>query len=316
MLALTSARVAAALAVALAACTQPPPRSPAATTTTTTTPGTAAPPSGERRGEDRPGAATPAEEAPAILRLASWNLRRLGHGEKRLDLAARLIAAEDVVVLQEVMTPDGVTSLLEHLPGWAAVVSPGPVGKSGYAEHYAVIYRSAALEVVDSYTVDDPDDRFTREPFVACLRSGQFDFCILTIHVVFGDRVGPRDAEIAALAPLVAGLSSRSKERDWLIIGDFNRPAKARSFAALEKGGFAMATADRVVPTSLGKRGYASDYDHLLLDPAATREWRQDCDRVDFVALACDGDFGRCASDVSDHAPIHATFSTTGPDDD
>src|SRR5688572_9840269 len=52
----------------------------------------------------------PAAEAPRgrPVRLASWNLKRLGHGKKRLDLAARVIREHDVVALQEVMNPEGV----------------------------------------------------------------------------------------------------------------------------------------------------------------------------------------------------------------
>ena len=302
----TASRVALILLVAAAGCTRPRPAAPASTT--------ARPP----RAATRPTAPRPepAREAPATIALGSWNLRRLGHGTKRLDLAARLIASHDVVALQEVMSPAGVRALLEHLPGWDAAISPAPVGRAGYAEHYAVLYRRDAATVTESFTVDDPDDRFTREPFVACLRAGAFDFCVLTIHVVFGGRVGPRDAEIAALGPLLDALAKRTGEHDWLVIGDFNRPARAASFAALAGRGFHMATGERVLPTSLGRGGYKNDYDHLLLDPTATTEWRHDCDRVDFVAESCAGDFDRCASELSDHAPIRATFVTAGPDDD
>jgi endonuclease/exonuclease/phosphatase family metal-dependent hydrolase len=298
------ARTAALLAIlAAAACTRPAPAAPRPARAAT---------------RPRPPALRPPVTAPPdrAITLGSWNLRRLGHGEKRLDLAARLIAEQDVVALQEVMSPAGVTALLAHLPGWAAAVSPGPVGRSGDAEHYAVLYRTGAAAVTSSFTVDDPGDRFTREPYVVCLRAGAFDFCLLTIHVVFGSRVGPRDAEIEALGPLLSELAHRTGERDWLVIGDFNRPARAASFAPLAQRGFTMATGARVLPTSLGRGGYKSDYDHLLLDPTATTEWRHDCERVDLVARACGGDFERCASQVSDHAPIRATFSTAGPDDD
>jgi endonuclease/exonuclease/phosphatase family metal-dependent hydrolase len=302
--------IGALLFIAASGCTPPRPVTPGGTSTTPADrPDLALPPA-----ETLPPA--PEEVAPPALVLGSWNLRRLGHGEKRLDLAAQVIAAHDVVALQEVMSPAGVHALLEHLPGWDAAISPAAVGRAGYAEHYAVLYRRDAASVTDAFTVDDPADVFTREPFVVCLRSGAFDFCLLTIHVVFGDRVGPRDAEIAALGPLVDELARRGAERDWLLVGDFNRPARTRSFAALAQRGFRMATGERVVPTSLGRTGYKSDYDHLLLDPSATTEWRQDCERVDFVADSCGGDFARCATDVSDHAPIRATFATAGPDDD
>jgi endonuclease/exonuclease/phosphatase family metal-dependent hydrolase len=262
-----------------------------------------------RRPHERP-------RPPRLVHLSSWNLKRLGHGSKRLDLVARVIQQQDVVAIEEVMTPEGVDELLRLLPGWAALVSPVAVGRAGYAEHYAVLYRKDAVRPLESFTVDDPRDEFAREPFVACLASGAFDFCVVIIHVVFGGTVGPRDAEIAALGPLLDRLASRSGERDWLVIGDFNRPASAHSFDALFGRGFAMATGDRLLPTSIARGGYKSDYDHLLLHPGRTREWRSDCDRIDIVADDCGGDFATCARDLSDHAPIRATFDTGGPDDD
>jgi len=300
-----SARLAVLLAlaaVALAACPGPG-RKPASL---------AAP--GRRPPHARP--RPPVAPAPRLIHLASWNLKRLGHGTKRLDLAARVIARQDVVALEEVMTTGGVDELLQRLPGWGALVSPAPVGRAGYSELYAVLYRKDTVRPLESFTVDDARDEFAREPFVACLAAGGFDFCTVVIHVVFGGTVGPRDAEIAALGPLVDRLASRSSERDWLIIGDFNRPASAHSFSALISRGFAMATGDRLLLTSIARGGYRSDYDHLLLQPGNTREWRSDCDRIDIVADDCGGDYAACARDLSDHAPIRATFDASGPDDD
>lgn len=295
------------LALALAACPAP----------------AAAPARTQAPAARRPAAPREARPAPPVptrrpipIRLASWNLKRLGHGTKRLDLAVRVMRELDVVALEEVMTPRGVDELLALLPGWAALVSPAPVGRAGYAEHYAVLYREDALRPVESFTADDPADEFVREPFIACLAAAEFDFCLVVIHVVFGGTVGPRDAEIAALGPLVDKLVARSAERDYLVIGDFNRPARSRSFAALTGRGFTIATNGRLLLTSIARGGYRNDYDHLLLHPGRTREWQQDCERIDIVAEMCGGDHATCTRDLSDHAPIRATFDASGPDDD
>ncbi len=247
-------------------------------------------------------------------RVLSWNLKRLGHGKKRMDLVARMLAREDVAVLQEVMTPAGVHRLLAHLPGWSAVISPRAVGRGGYAEHYAVLYRRARVRLLRSFTVDDPSDQFVREPFVVCLKVRAFDFCVVTVHVVFGRTVGPRNAEIEALGPLLDRLMRRSRERDWLVVGDFNRPARAGCWGPLAERGWTMARLP--VPTSISARGYRNDYDHLLLNPRHTREWTREAERLDFVTSLCRGNFAWCLAQVSDHAPIYAAFSTAGPDDD
>jgi len=250
------------------------------------------------------------------VRILSWNLKRLGHGQKRMDLVARLVAASaDVAVLEEVMTPAGVQRLLAYLPGWSAAISPRAVGRGGYAEHYAVLYRRDRVTRLRSYTVDDRADQFAREPYVVCLEARAFDFCLVTIHVVFGRTVGPRDAEIEALGPLLDRLMRTSRERDWIVTGDFNRPARAGCWSALGARGWIMTTRGNAL-TSLGARGYSSDYDHLLINPRYTREWTQVGDRLDSVARLCRGDFAWCKAQVSDHAPIYATFATGGPDDD
>lgn len=252
----------------------------------------------------------------SVGRVVSWNLRRLGHGTKRMDLVARLLAGQDVAVLQEVMSPAGVRQLLAYLPGWAAVVSPRAVGRAGYAEHYAVLYRRDRVSLLRSFTVADPSDEFAREPFVVCLREGAFDFCLLTIHVVFGRTVGPRNAEVEALAPLVEQLMRATRERDWIIAGDFNRPARADCWSPLAAHGWTMTTEARRVATSLSARGYQNDYDHLLINPRYTREWTRQADRLDVVSRVCGGDFAWCVAHVSDHAPIYAAFRLGGPDDD
>jgi endonuclease/exonuclease/phosphatase family metal-dependent hydrolase len=251
-----------------------------------------------------------------VARLVTWNVRRLGHGKKRMDLVARVLAGHDLAVLQEVMTPAGVQRLLRHLPGWSAVISPRPVGRGGYAEHYAVLYRRAAFRVMTSFTVDDPDDLFAREPFVVCMKARAFDFCLLTIHVVFGRLAGPRNAEVEALGPLLDRLRRGTTERDWIVAGDFNRSARAACWAPLAARGWSMTTERRRVPTSLSARGYRNDYDHLLVNPRYTREWTRRADRIDMVGRVCNGNYAWCLANVSDHAPIAATFSLAGPDDD
>jgi exonuclease III len=252
---------------------------------------------------------------PSQVRVLSWNLKRLGHGKKRMDLVARMVATADVAVLQEVMTPAGVQRLLAYLPGWTAAISPRAVGRGGYAEHYAVLYRRDRVSRLRAYTVDDRADQFAREPYVVCLKARAFDFCVITIHVVFGRTVGPRNSEIEALGPLLDRLMRTSRERDWIVTGDFNRPARAGCWSPLEARGWIMTTRASAL-TSLSARGYSNDYDHLLINPRYTREWTHDGDRLDSVGRLCRGDFAWCIAQVSDHAPIYATFATGGLDDD
>lgn len=256
--------------------------------------------------------------AADTIRIGAWNLKRLGHGEKRLDVVAEVIDHEmDVVALEEVMEPGVVQELVGSLPGWQAVVSPDAVGQNGYEEHYAVLYRADRVSVTKSFTMDDPRDELAREPFVACLKAGAFDACVVAFHAVYGKGgVKLRDDEIEALGLLVMDLKAAGPEKDWIVVGDFNRPHTAPGFGVLTDGGWACALGAAPTPTTLGMKAYGKPYDHVLVDAGATGELRGGAVRYDLVAGPCNDDFGWCRDEVSDHAPVIARFSTAGPDDD
>jgi endonuclease/exonuclease/phosphatase family metal-dependent hydrolase len=254
------------------------------------------------------------------VRVGTWNIKRLGHGETRLDLVAEVVSTLDVVAVQEVMNAEGVRLLLDELPGWEAAIAEKPVGRNGYEELYAILYRKDAVSLTRSFTVEDPDDLFAREPFVACFRAHRFDFCVVTIHVTFGGKVQPRDEEIERLGLVAEDLRSETAEggveRDILVMGDFNRPDGASGFDWLHDAGWRCVLDPAATPTSIGKKGYASAYDHILIDRAHTTEWTGRAARIDLVATVCKDDPAWCIDYVSDHAPVWTSFVSSRPDDD
>ena len=81
-----------------------------------------------------------------------------------------------------------------------------PVGQEGssYRERYAFLYYKGLVSVVkdgELYpdAVDGTDD-FVRDPYWATFRAGRFDFSVVVVHVVWGDRVAERQAEVMELA--------------------------------------------------------------------------------------------------------------------
>lgn len=268
-------------------------------------------PEGERAETRR----DPRESDGTPLRVATWNLKRLGHGDKRLDRIAPIMDGFDVVAVQEVMSRDAVGELLEHLPGWKAEISARAVGRGRYTEWYAVLYRPERVAVERAFMLDDARDAFAREPLVVCMRAGDFDFCLVVMHVIYGREARARDAEIDALGARLATLRADSAEKDWIVVGDFNRMPRAPGWDRLRRAGWSFAAGGEVA-TSVGKGGYRNAYDHILVDTDHTLELDGKARRVDFVARACASDFDACSVDVSDHAPVTATFRVTGPDDD
>lgn len=256
-----------------------------------------------------------ARPAAAHVRVATWNIKRLGHGDKRLDLVAHAFGAFDVVAVQELMNTEVVDALLAHLPGWRATATSRPLGRSRYAEHYAVFYRAATVELTSERIVDDPTDAFARDPYVACFAASATDFCVVTIHVVYGKTVAPRDAEIAALGDTVAAARAATAEKDWIVVGDFNRSGTRPGWTTLLDAGWRFTLGDGTVPTTIGKTGYRNPYDHILVDPSHTAT-AGEARAVDIVAELCAGDFALCAATVSDHTAVTLTLDATGPDDD
>ena len=249
------------------------------------------------------------------VRVGTWNIKRLGHGKKRYDLVAKQIEENfDVVAVQEVMNPTGIEDLLKKLPGWSAAVTP-EVGKKGYYERYAVLTRDSIAKLTSVKIVDDKNNTWTREPMLACVAASKVDFCLLSNHIVFGDKVEDRDKEIEALAPLAASIRDSSKEKDIIVVGDFNRPGNTPGFKTFEKFGFKLGDSGDM-KTSLGSGEYASAYDHVVLDPRYTKEWLGSVKRIDMVAEVCTGNFKFCSSEVSDHAPVMFVLDNKQADDD
>lgn len=264
------------------------------------------------------GTSSHAVTAAGTVRVGTWNVKRLGASTKRVDLVANVIDQNfDVIALDEVMTPAGLQQLMSYLPGWSATLSDRAVGENGYFEYYAVLTRNGVASVTSARVVDDAADEWVREPMVACVKASNTDFCLVTTHVVFGDRVGPRDLEIQALGRLVTNLRNATpNESDYIVLGDFNRSGAAKSFGAFSSQGFRFSDDGLTKTTTSALNGWVNPYDHVLLDEVVTHEWTGTTGRVDYVASACGGDFTFCNSLVSDHAPLGFVLETSGVDDD
>ena len=105
-----------------------------------------------------------------------------------------------------------------------------PVVGRGSKERYAFLYKPSAVSVVrrgELYPdAADGKDDFARDPYWATFRAGEFDFSVIAVHVIWGDRVGPRKAEVRALADVYRYVQdANGDEDDVLLLGDFNRNA-------------------------------------------------------------------------------------------
>ncbi|XP_058565932.1 LOW QUALITY PROTEIN: deoxyribonuclease-1-like 2 [Neofelis nebulosa] len=112
----------------------------------------------------------------AALRIGAFNIQSFGDS-KVSDPAcggviAQIVAGYDITLVQEVRDPDlsAVSALMEQINSVSrheySFVSSEPLGRDQYKEMYLFVYRKDAVSVVDTYQYPDPEDAFSREPFV------------------------------------------------------------------------------------------------------------------------------------------------------
>ncbi|MBL4687623.1 MAG: endonuclease/exonuclease/phosphatase family protein [Nannocystaceae bacterium] len=256
------------------------------------------------------------------IRVGSWNIRRLGHAKTDLAAVASVLATFDIVAIQEVMTREVVEELEARLPDHRILLTDTPRPATGsYREYYGFVYRQAAFDPVMNTFYPDPDDAFVRDPFIACFDGGAVvgRLCLLTVHIVWGDRVAERKAEILQIDDALRWGQRAELKAQWIVLGDFNRPfddgdrddEPEEEWAELVAPGepdASMIFVGPEMPTTIGASGYANAYDHCFVSGQLRKHVRT-ARRFDLVAEVCDGSFQRCRASVSDHAPYFVELS-------
>jgi deoxyribonuclease-1-like protein len=236
------------------------------------------------------------------LRVASYNMERLGQNRKDYAALARVVSRFDLVAAEEVMNPAGMARLMEKLgEGWSDFMSPEGEGSRRYQEHYGFFYN----ESVELVTVlgEFPGRTFFRPPFGARFRvkATGFSFTLVACHVIYGRDEAARAAEISHLGEVYRWFEEKTGGRGSTVIaGDFN-DERASDFSSLSSLG------DRdVLPgtgTTIGKHGPDHDYDHIFVPPGLLS--RVKAADVDYWTT----DYSRSRRLVSDHFPVYAVLT-------
>lgn len=266
------------------------------------------------RGLSLPGAVfllllLPAASLPAQT-LTTWNIRILSDNsrdDRELDQIASLLELSDFVAVQEVRDSVVLDRLMERMEGWDYILSL-PVGR-GVKEFYAYLYRTDLFEVLGApYTLNDGEDLFIREPFVAHFRSGSFDFTIITIHSIYGDTKAVRREEAALLDEVIRYVDDENgAEADVILTGDFNLPGDDKAWEM---------DFDYLVPSQLKTTiTDTSSYDNIWIGPS-TMEVSRDVSLYPFDELLYGNDDKTASREVSDHRPVSVELRTNLPDDD
>ncbi len=249
---------------------------------------------------------------PDRIRIATWNVRMLSSNsrdDRELAKIADMIAQFDIVAIQEVRDTRVLDRLQRRLPGWSYVASR-PVGTAAHKERYAYFWQADRVDLLgDAATVEDPSDILIREPFAATFSSGDFDFTLCTIHVLYGTSVPARRREIRVMDELVAAVqAANGAEDDVILLGDFNFPPDDPGW---QLDGY-RALVHEPNRTTIGSR---SLYDNIWLDPRRTVEFDDAVGIVAFDESDYAGNLDVASREMSDHRPVWATFETTRDDD-
>ena len=202
-----------------------------------------------RRWRDtKPGRAIPAKTANSLL-LATWNIANLGaqdRGPKDYALLAEVISWFDIVAIQEVKDDrkglDGIVAQLSS--SWRTLYSDA----AGNDERMTFLYHSrkvkprelngeVAVAPSDLKNVTLPDttvakfEGFDRNPYIASFQTKTMVFCLVNVHLYYGDDSATEALERRALEAFAVAQwckrESKSKHALTPIIaalGDFNLP--------------------------------------------------------------------------------------------
>lgn len=262
----------------------------------------------------------PATPPPVIqgpnrpIRIATWNLRKFSE-RARPDLVtiAKLIKDSefDLIAIQEVQEQGQAVQRLRRQLGepWRHLISD----RTGNNERFAFLYRADLIEPLGEprFILSPNASVFNRVPFEADFRAGNFDFKLITVHLWYGDS-GPNDRrqrEAVALANYAGSTLASSREKDLIVLGDFNEFRSARYLDAFQDHAFRRLITE---PTNLSS---TEIYDNLLICSQYTPEYANRAGVVRFDETLFQDD-KTASDDISDHRPAWADFRTDLPDDD
>ena len=174
------------------------------------------------------------DRQPNSLIIGSWNIRAFDDGIPRMDESyhyiAEIIDHFDVCALQEVKTNLAPLHRLLNLlgPNWDYFVSDVSTHKGGNKERMAFVYNNKRVffrnligEIVLSKEDLIAGEQVARSPFFASFQAGWFKFSLCSVHILYGDDLGLRAAEIKIIADTLVK-RAESEDQVHILLGDMN----------------------------------------------------------------------------------------------
>jgi endonuclease/exonuclease/phosphatase family metal-dependent hydrolase len=246
------------------------------------------------------------------IKLATWNIRYLStvsRDDAELSQIADILKRYDLIAIQESRDTTVLSRLENIMPGYDYLAFD-PVGAT-QKEIYTYFYKTAVISPIDiSYLFPDPNDYFIREPYVASFKAGNFDFTLVTIHVLYRDSEAERREEIKLLDDVLAQVDiDNGIENDTIRLGDFN----------FDRGDFGWQITTHYAVVSPEQKTTITDtssYDNIWINPEETKKYDDNLEIYRFDEIMFDNKDDEASLAVSDHRPVSVIFRTNQPDDD
>lgn len=249
-----------------------------------------------------------------------WNIRDFSINSRNDDEIAQIasIINTDVLAIGELNDTQVLELLTKKMgPTWEWSATSRKVGKSAWtAEYYGFIWNDEKLSLLDSvYIYNDPDNQFDRDPAWATFRTldQNFDFTVIAVHITWGDKVGPRKAEVMAMKKVWVDVQkATTMDDDLIIVGDFNRNKNDASFDSLLSIHGMIRANENTGPTHISSN---TTYDQIFISTSFTNEWRGETATVRFDEINFNSD-EQAKLVASDHRPVLIKLYIPEKDDD
>nr|XP_054751436.1 deoxyribonuclease-1-like [Lytechinus pictus]XP_054751437.1 deoxyribonuclease-1-like [Lytechinus pictus] len=164
--------------------------------------------------------------------ICAFNIQVLGKTKMGkpdvVEVLTKIIKRYDMVLIQEIRDADQVAiyQLLDEVnsaSGNQYAMALGPrVGRTSSKEQYAYFYKHSEFQVKGSFTYEEPNDEFEREPYVVNFKSlkslSVSDFTVIGLHAKPDDAVN----EIDSLPAVYEEAAKKYGTDASIIMGDLN----------------------------------------------------------------------------------------------
>lgn len=272
---------------------------------------------------------TQVEYDSSALKVGTFNLEWFGDGvddrNQRSDYDVKMIAdlmiesGADIIGLQEIENAAAMDRLIKHMPGYKYII-----GETGYVQNPAVIFRdSINVKFVENYQPLAVKPNRTRAGLVVEVKKGNFDFVMMVVHFKSTSRfdstqqLRQESFELRRQQALVVknwadSITTKTKERDVIIVGDFNDNPKRDTKVLLP---IIQSNEFMFLSESLGscKNPNWDCIDHIVINRSVfERLIPGTVYMYDVPAKYEDYEVDK----ISDHCPVYTKFNITNPDND